>query len=169
MWKAIALALALLAAGAPGQETETPETPETRLANVEKVLDDLHAAAAAADGERYFDLFAPGAVFLGTDATERWTIEEFKEYALPRFEQGTGWTYHVRERHVDFARGRGVAWFDERLWNERYGATRGSGVLVRESGAWRIAQYVLSFAVPNDKAREVVALIDAKDEAGDGR
>ena len=158
MWKALALSLALVIPGVPGQDTR-----ETRTANADEVLDALHAAAAAADGDAYFDLFARKAVFIGTDATERWTIEEFEEYARARFAQGKGWTYHVRERHVDFVRGKGVAYFDERLWNERYGATRGSGVLVREDGAWRIAQYVLSFAVPNEKASEVVALIGAVD------
>ncbi|GIT36535.1 MAG: hypothetical protein Ct9H300mP6_04030 [Gammaproteobacteria bacterium] len=33
------------------------------------------------------------AVFLGTDKTERWTIEEFKTYAKPAFADGHGWTY----------------------------------------------------------------------------
>ena len=37
------------------------------------VLDDWHAAAAAADEDRYFAHFAPDAIFLGTDASERWT------------------------------------------------------------------------------------------------
>src|SRR5690349_16554349 len=36
------------------------------------VLDDWHAAAAAADEERYFGLMTEDSVFLGTDATERW-------------------------------------------------------------------------------------------------
>ena len=53
-----------------------------------RTLDALHVAASKADGERYFALFAPDAVFLGTDATERWTLEEFKNYAGERFKTG---------------------------------------------------------------------------------
>jgi hypothetical protein len=108
---------------------------------------------------RYFRQFAPGAVFLGTDATERWTLSEFRAYARERFEAGRGWTYEPRERHVTLAPGGEVAWFDERLWNERYGETRGSGVLLRSADGWRIAQYVLSFAIPNEAAEDVVARV----------
>ena len=57
-------------------------------AQVSAVLDDWHAAAAAADEERYFRHFAPNAVFLGTDATHRWTVEEFRRYAHPFFAKG---------------------------------------------------------------------------------
>src|SRR5262245_62071555 len=61
--------------------------------SVAAVLDMLHAAAAKADGKLYFKLFTDDAVFIGTDATERWTIAEFKDYAMKRFETGKGWTY----------------------------------------------------------------------------
>ena len=43
--------------------------------------------------------------------------------------------------------------------NESYGETRGSGVLRLTGDGWKIEQYVLSFAVPNDKARQVVEVI----------
>ena len=39
------------------------------------------------------------AIFLGTDKTERWTVEEFKAYAEPAFSDGNGWTYEVVERN----------------------------------------------------------------------
>jgi len=85
---------------------------------VSKVLDTLHDAASKADGARYFGLFADDAVFLGTDATERWTIEAFKAFAKPHFDKGSGWTYTKKERHVDVDAGHGYAWFDELLDNE---------------------------------------------------
>lgn len=34
--------------------------------------------------------------------------------------------------------------------NEKYGECRGSGVLLREGGEWRIAQYNLTVPIPND-------------------
>ena len=40
-----------------------------------------------------------------------------------------------------------------------YGRTRGSGVLRRTEDGWKIEQYVLSFAVPNDRASAVVQAI----------
>ena len=69
-------------------------------ADVARVLDDWHAAAAAADESRYFGHFAEGAVFLGTDATERWTVEEFRRYAHPYFAKGKAWTFRAVSRHL---------------------------------------------------------------------
>src|SRR5260370_41840685 len=43
-------------------------------ADVWRVLDDWHAAAAAADEARYFAHFAPYGVFLGTGAAARRTV-----------------------------------------------------------------------------------------------
>lgn len=126
---------------------------------VSRSLDALHEAASKADGERYFALFAPNAVFLGTDATERWTIAEFKEYAMGRFNRGNGWTYHKTSRFVYISEDQKTAWFDENLHNENYGKCRGSGVLVKIEGDWKITQYNLTIPIPNSLAREVVRMI----------
>ncbi|WP_457652759.1 nuclear transport factor 2 family protein [Rhodocaloribacter sp.] len=128
---------------------------------VSAVLDALHDAASKAAFERYFGLFAEDAVFLGTDATERWSVAAFKAYAKPIFDQGRGWTYTPTERHVYIARDGQTAWFDERLENANLGETRGTGVLVREGGTWKIAQYNLTIPIPNALAREVVRMIRA--------
>ncbi len=132
---------------------------EGAAAAVAAVLDELHAAASAADFERYFAVYADDAVFLGTDATERWPIDDFKEYARARFSEGRGWTYVVKERHVSLSEDGTTAWFDERLDNEHLGDTRGSGVLVRRDGAWKVAQYNLTIPIPNELADEVVARV----------
>lgn len=136
-------------------------------AEASAVVDRLHELASAADGPAYFDLFTPDARFIGTDATERWSVEAFKAYAMPYFSQSKGWTYHPRERVVTLLDlpCRCVAEFDELLDNEAYGVTRGSGVLVRTEAGWKIQQYVLSFVVPNDAARDVTALIQSKKAA----
>lgn len=126
------------------------------------VLDQLHDAASKADGERYFSLFAPDAVFLGTDSTERWPIEEFKTYAMKRFATGTGWTYTLKPGTRYITVDGNIAWFDELLENAKYGTCRGSGVLRKvdgPAGGWKIAQYNLTLTVPNDVAAEVVKLI----------
>jgi steroid delta-isomerase-like uncharacterized protein len=123
---------------------------------VTATLDALHQAASDADSDRYFGVFATDAVFLGTDATERWTRDEFMAYAKPYFDQGRGWTYLMIERHVSIAADGATAWFDERLDNASYGETRGSGVLIRESGQWKISQYNLTIPIPNELARGIV-------------
>lgn len=138
------------------------------IADAEAVIDDLHLAASEADLERYFGHFTADAVFLGTDATERWDVAEFEAYAAPIFASGSGWTYTPIERHVSLSADGRVAWFDERLHNDKYGETRGSGVLVRRGPRWRIAQYVLSIPVPNDLAPDLVERI-AEHEAEGGR
>jgi len=146
-------------------------TPES--ASVSSVLDELHEAASKAQEDSYFSLFAPDAVFLGTDAGERWTVEQFRAYAHPLFSKGRGWTYVSRDRRISFIPGpagasapaaSAVAFFDELLENEKYGTCRGSGVLRKVDGKWRVAQYNLSFLVPNDLAERVTRLI--KTETG---
>ena len=150
--------LALVAALA--LSTAPLETPEEEAA---AVIDALHAAASSADGAAYFALFAPDARFIGTDATERWTLAEFRAYAEPYFARGQGWTYTPVERTVTLApiQCMCIAWFDEVLDSQSYGVTRGSGVLRKTRAGWKIEQYVLSFAVPNDRARAVVEAIQA--------
>lgn len=131
------------------------------------VVDRLHELAATADGPAYFDLFTPDARFIGTDASERWSVEAFRAYAMPYFSQGKGWTYHPRERVVTVldVPCKCVASFDELLDNSAYGVTRGSGVLIRTEAGWKIQQYVLSYVVPNDVARDVTALIRSHEAA----
>ena len=126
---------------------------------IARVLDAFHAAAARADEEAYFAAFAPDGTFLGTDASERWGVATFRAYAHPYFAKGQGWAYLPRDRHVSFARDATVAWFDELLDNEKYGVLRGSGVLVKHEGAWKIAQYNLTFTVPNELSAQVVPLL----------
>lgn len=129
---------------------------------IDVVLDDFHDAAAQADFERYFGHLAENAMFIGTDATERWNKAAFQTFAAPYFERETAWTYTPVFREIRLGPGGKVAWFDELLSNESYGLVRGSGVLIRSNGAWWIEQYVLSFAVPNAAAETVVNAIRAE-------
>lgn len=129
---------------------------------IEQVLDGMHQAASEADAERYFGSFTDDAVFLGTDPDERWTLAEFRDWAAPRFEEAPAWTYTPVARHVTVApRGR-VAWFDEQLQHATYGQVRGSGALVLAGKEWKVAHYVLSFAVPNEVAMHTVRVIQGE-------
>ncbi len=127
-----------------------------------ETLDDFHDAAAKADAERYFGHFTEDAVFLGTDPTERWTVEGFRAWAKPYFERDSAWTYRAVERHVTVAPCGHAAWFDEVVRNEKYGDLRGTGVMVLSGGRWRIAQYKLTFQVPNEVAGELLDLVERR-------
>lgn len=156
--RTLVLALALLTGliAAPARAA----TPEQQIA---ATLDALHAAAAKADGPAYFALYTPDAVFIGTDAAERWDISAFKAYASPFFAKGQGWTYVPRERHITIAPidCRCVAWFDELLDSASYGTSRGTGTLVLTADGWKVSQYALTFPIPNDLAKDMTAQIKA--------
>lgn len=162
---ALLLTLPALFAGSCASPTRgagrDPGPGSGTAAGVEAVLDDFHLAAAQADAGRYFAHFAPGAVFYGTDASERWSVEELEAYATPFFSEGRGWTYVAVERAVFLDDDGDTAWFDERLENEKYGEVRGSGVLRWDGARWRVAQYNLAFPVPNELAADLVERVRA--------
>ena len=129
---------------ADGQQTE-----------IDALLDGLHQDAHDANFKTYFARYTSDAIFLGTDKTERWTIEEFKAYAQPAFADGNGWTYSVVERNWE---GKGdIRWFDETLFNERLGHCRGTGVVKKINNEWKILHYALTMLVPNEIAEVVGA------------
>ncbi|MFC5342984.1 nuclear transport factor 2 family protein [Brevundimonas staleyi] len=152
MLAALALAAALQA------------TPEAEVA---AVLDQLEAASKAADAEAYFALYTPDARFVGTDAGEHWTVGELRAYATPFFNQGRGWSYPATNRTITIApiECRCIAWFEEELTNDSYGRTRGSGVMRLTDTGWKIEQYVLSLAVPNDLASPIARIIKTYEAA----
>lgn len=128
---------------------------------IEGVLDDWHAAAAEADFDRYFNHFAgDSAIFMGTDATERWTVSEFKTYAKPHFDDGDAWDFTPVERHIYVSDNGRTAWFDESLDTPNLGPARGTGVLTFRNGDWKIAHYNLSIPIPNAIVDTVVKQVD---------
>jgi hypothetical protein len=130
---------------------------------VNAALDQFHDAASKADGARYFNLFTDNAIYIGTDAGERWTVKEFRAFAEPYFAKGTGWTYRPRNRNVVLPKldCECIAWFDELLDSESYGTSRGTGVMMKKNGKWLIAQYALTFPIPNDLAKGMTNEIKA--------
>jgi hypothetical protein len=126
---------------------------------VNRVLDDFHDAAAHGDKTRYLSHMTEDAVFMGTDARERWPKHpEFSGYVDARFRDGRGWEYRPLERHVQANVLPNVAWFDEIVFSETNGQFRGTGVLVFERGEWKIAHYAMSFLVDNDDWEEVIRI-----------
>lgn len=112
---------------------------------VDALLSQFHQAAADAEWDTYFGLLTDNAIFLGTDATERWDKPTFESYARPT----NGWTYTKTSRQIIVSNDGNTAWFDELLWNASYGECRGSGVAVKEDNRWQLAHYHLTMPIPN--------------------
>lgn len=156
----IPVLLGCLVAAGMAAASPAPGGVSARERDVAAVVDDWHAAAAAADESRYFGHFAPDGVFLGTDGGERWPVAEFRRFAHPYFAKGKAWSFRAHSRHVAFSPDGSVAWFDEALTTPNLGPARGSGVLVRSGGVWKIAQYNLSIPIPNDLTSDFKARIE---------
>ena len=150
---------ALAACAHAGDVARAGDTTRDQAA-IAAALDDFNDAAAQADEARYFAHFAPDAIFIGTDATERWDLAAFRAFAHPHFAKGKAWTFRATTRHVVVEGDR--AWFDEVLDTVGLGPARGSGVLRRASSGWLLSQYVLSITIPNEKMKEVKALLEKR-------
>jgi hypothetical protein len=129
----------------------TPTSADESALN--DLMEGFHAAASKGDFDDYFGRFASQSVFLGTDASERWPLDDFKAYAKPHFDAGRGWTYQTVGRHWRIEGN--IAWFDEQLDNESLGRCRGTGVVILEGGEWKVAHYSLTLLIPNEIADEV--------------
>ena len=155
----------LLFVGCMSKQEQAPSKSK-----VHTVLDNWHKAAAEADFDRYFNYFASdSAIFMGTDATERWTISEFKPWSKPYFDRGEAWSFVPVQRHIYFSKAGRTAWFDESLDTPNLGPARGTGVLIKKDTTWKITHYNLSIPIPNAIADTVVeqverALADTTDE-----
>ncbi|MEM9858000.1 MAG: nuclear transport factor 2 family protein [Bacteroidota bacterium] len=135
---------------------------EPKAEDIHGLLDDWHKAAANADFEKYFSYFeGDSSIFMGTDATERWTIVEFKPWSKPYFDRGKAWSFKATERVVYFSKDGKTSWFDEVLGTPNLGPSRGTGVLTKTAGGWKISHYNLAVPIPNEIVGNVVEQIDS--------
>lgn len=151
--------ITLLSSFVPAQQAASTET-----AKIHSMLDAWHKAAAEANFERYFDSMTKNAIFIGTDATENWDKTAFQAYAKPYFDKGKAWNFKRIERHVYLSNDMKTAWFDE-LLDTQMKICRGSGVLLKQNGEWKIAHYVLSMTVPNENTDSIVKIKAPIEEA----
>ncbi len=128
---------------------------EKEKAEIGVMLDGFNVAAAKADYKTYFGFFADESTFIGTDATEVWDKKAFMVWAKPYFDQKKTWNFTSLKRNIHFSKDGKIAWFDE-LLDTQMKICRGSGVLEKISGKWKVKQYVLSMTVPNEIADQVV-------------
>ena len=74
-------------------------------------IDKWHEAATKADGELFFGSMAENSIYIGTDATERWTKTEFISFAKPYFEEHKTWDFKPQDRDLHLSADGQYVWF----------------------------------------------------------
>jgi len=129
---------------------------------IDTTLNNWHKAAGEANFETYFSLMSNDGVFIGTDATENWQNKDFRTFSKPYFDKGKAWGFTAIERNIYTNKTNDFAWFDE-LLDTQMKICRGSGVLEKVNGEWKIKHYVLSIAIPNENVDEIIKLKESFD------
>lgn len=132
------------------------------IAEIDQVISHWHKSAADSDHKSYIGAMAGDGIYIGTDATEYWTTSAFNDWSKPYFDQKKGWNLVSLNRHIYLGINNETAWFDE-LLDTGMGLCRGSGVMQKLEGEWKIYHYVLSPTVPNDLTNEVKYLKNKED------
>jgi len=127
---------------------------------LDKLLDAWHLAASNASFDSYFEVVTDDFVFLGTAPGERWTKDQFAAFSKPYFDKGKAWDFKASNRNWNYSSNGKTAWFDEDLDTWMRGC-RGSGVLVKKKGKWKIAYYNLTVLIENEKMKSFIELRDA--------
>jgi len=128
------------------------------ILNINMLIDNWHQAAVVADEDLFFGSMTRDGIYIGTDASERWTTSEMQVWAQEYFKRDTAWAFTPLERNISLNQEENIGWFDE-LLDTWMGTCRGSGVVVKSSNGWKIKHYHLSIAVPNEKVNGYLDLI----------
>ena len=152
------LVIALLGFACSPAPAPPPAVPDDEFrARVNAFVDEWHQDAAHAR-PAYFDKIAADGIYIGTDKTERWTKEAFREWAKPQFARPTAWAFTPLHRNIGFTPDRQVVWFDEQV-RSSMGLLQASGVVRPTANSFEIVHYQLSIAVPNDLIPQVTGAI----------
>jgi hypothetical protein len=155
----VVLALVVLPAGCARTIADPPETDAVFTARVNAFVDAWHDDAAHAR-PAFFDKIASDGIYIGTDQSERWTREAFREWAKPAFARPVAWAFTPLHRNVLFSPDRSFVWFDEQV-RSSMGVLQASGVVRPTVVGFELVHYQLSIAVPNDVIPQVTATIKA--------
>lgn len=144
-------------------QSKAPESSEPLLKKeIQTLIDQWHLDAAKAKFVPYFEFLDSTAVFIGTDASEIWSKQAFSSYSKPHFDKGKAWSFLALERNIYLDDEKKTAWFDE-LLDTHMGLCRGSGILLKKSGVWKLQHYVLSLTIPNDHVNQIKSINQRKD------
>lgn len=127
--------------------------------DIDTFIDDWHLAATNADQEAFFNAMDDESIYIGTDASERWTRIEFLAFSKPHFDKGKAWDFKPYDRDVHISKDGQYVWFSE-LLTTWMGVCRGSGILYKTPNGWKIKQYHLSVTVPNETINDFISLVE---------
>ena len=156
---AFCLLLAVCSMPAAAADASASDTQQ-----VNAFIDEWHDDAAHARS-RFFDKMAPGAIYIGTDKSERWTRDELKAWSKKYFERPSAWAFTAIKRNVAFSADKSFIWFYEQL-NTQMGVCQASGVVQRTANGLQILHYQLSIAVPNELVDQFSDAIRKADGGG---
>jgi len=128
-------------------------------ASIHAFINTWHRAASDANAELFFNSIDDNGIYIGTDASERWTKKEFYSFAKPYFDKGKAWDFKPYNRDLNVSNDGRYAWFSE-LLTTWMGVCRGSGILQKTSKGWKIEQYHLSVTVPNELVKDFLQLVE---------
>jgi hypothetical protein len=129
---------------------------------VNLLLNQWHRDAATFNYKDYLNKMTDNAIFVGTDASEVWSKQEFQNFSKPFFDKKQTWSFKPISRNIYFDQTNQIAWFDE-LLDTWMGICRGSGVVIFDGAQWKIQHYVLSATIPNENMNEVVIIKKERD------
>ncbi len=141
-----------------GCQTEMNDSKE----ELSDFINSWHKAAAEADSDVFFGCMAEDAIYIGTEAGERWLRDELKEWSKEYFKRESAWNFKPIVREIYFSDNENYVWFEERL-DTQMGVCHGSGVLELTPDGWKFKHYHLSVTVPNDKIEAFKKLVDPKE------
>ncbi len=98
-----------------------------QIMTIDSLLNQWHHAAAVADEDAFFGRMTEEAIYIGTDAAERWLRDELKEWSKEFFNRETAWAFKPLSRNIDHRSrrpdrldGRAPRYLDGHLPQHRY-------------------------------------------------
>lgn len=125
-------------------------TKKDNLTDLNKFIDVWHLAASEANFDSYFNKMDENSNFIGTAPEERWTKKQFQDFSKPFFDKGKAWDFKSKSRNWNFSDDKKTAWFDEELDTWMLDC-RGTGILKKMKGKWKIVFYDLHVIIENEK------------------
>ncbi|MCB9222956.1 MAG: nuclear transport factor 2 family protein [Crocinitomicaceae bacterium] len=140
------------------KEEEFNKQKQWSVSECERIMNRWHQDAADANLQGYFEVMADSFYYLGTDPNERWSKSEFETFCMPYFEKGTTWYFEAERRNWAISDDGNVCWFDEYLFTQNMDYCRGSGVLQKVDGKWKLFHYNLTVLIENEKMKQFLKL-----------
>lgn len=127
-------------------------------AEMDKVIDQWHQAAAVGDSAGFFGLMTADAIYLGTDEKERWDRTSMGKDLGKYFNGKKAWKFIPYNRKYIVLEDKKSILFDECL-STWMGPCKATGKLTKVKGKWLISYYNLNVAVSNDVVKQYLTLL----------